>query len=148
MTYDHLAALNPRLIMLSNTGYGSTGPWAPFRAQGTTLEATMGVSHYTGYPGGAPSKVGESYPDFLACWTGLLALMAALVHRQRTGEGQWIDLGMYQLGVSVIPEALLAYQASGHDLPRTGNEDLDAVFSGVFPASGDDRWLALHVSSI
>ncbi len=58
MTYDHLASLNPRLVMLSNTGYGSTGPWAPFRAQGTTLEATMGLSQYTGYADGPPTKVG------------------------------------------------------------------------------------------
>ncbi len=147
MTYEHLATLNPRLVMLSNTGYGATGPWAPFRAQGTTLEATMGVSHYTGYPDGPPTKVGQSYPDFLACWTGLLAIGAALVHRERTGEGQWIDLGMYQLGASMIPEALLDYQVRGHDLPRMGNQDLGALFSRVVPAAGDDRWLAVSIRS-
>ena len=146
LTYDELAALNPGLIMVSNTGYGSTGPWAAFRAQGTTLEATMGMSHYTGYRDGAPSKVGQSYPDFLACWTGLVALLAALVHRHTTGAGQWIDLGMYQLGVSVIPEAILRYQVTGEDLPRSGSEDLDALVSGVFRVAGEDRWLAVSVT--
>ena len=146
LTYDELARLNPRLIMLSNTGYGSTGPWAAFRAQGTTLEATMGIARYTGYEGGPPAKAGQSYPDFIACWSGLLSLMAALVHRHRSGEGQWIDLGMYQLGATVLVDALLRYQVAGEDLPRCGSRDLDALFSGVFPASADDRWLAVSVT--
>ncbi len=145
-TYDDLAPLNPGLIMLSNTGYGSTGPWSSFKAQGTTLEVTMGTAEYTGYTDGKPSKAGQSYPDFLAAWSGLIAILAALVHRAATGEGQWIDLGMYQLGLSAIPEALLHYQAHGEELPRRGNDDLGALFSGVFPAAGDDRWLAVSVA--
>jgi crotonobetainyl-CoA:carnitine CoA-transferase CaiB-like acyl-CoA transferase len=147
LTYDELAPLNPGLIMLSNTGYGSTGPWAGFRAQGTTLEATMGLSYYTGYRDGPPSKVGQSYPDFIACWTGLLCLFAALVDRHRTGRGQRIDLGMYQLGISVIPEAILSFQATREDLSRTGSEDVDAIISGVFAAAGVDRWVAISVAT-
>jgi crotonobetainyl-CoA:carnitine CoA-transferase CaiB-like acyl-CoA transferase len=144
-TYAQLKELNPSLVMLSNTGYGSTGPWAAFKAQGTTLEATMGLTHYTGYPRGAPSKAGQSYPDFLAAWTGLVMIMAALLHREATGEGQWIDLGMYQLGAMVIPETLLHVQVHGRDLPRLGNRDLYTVLSGLFPARGDDRWVAISV---
>jgi crotonobetainyl-CoA:carnitine CoA-transferase CaiB-like acyl-CoA transferase len=147
MTADVLHDLFPALVTLSNTGYGSTGPWAAFRAQGTSLEATMGVSHLTGYPDGKPSKVGQSYPDFVACWTGLIAVLAALAHRERTGDGQHIDLGMYQLGAVVMPEALLQLQATGEDLPRRGNEDLDALASGLVPAAGEDRWLAVSVTS-
>jgi crotonobetainyl-CoA:carnitine CoA-transferase CaiB-like acyl-CoA transferase len=143
LTYAELAAVNPRLIMLSNTGFGSSGPWASFRAQGTTLEATMGLSRYAGYAGGPPSKVGQSYPDFLACWSGLLAVLAALVHREGTGEGQWVDLGMYQLGAAVIPEALLAFQLSGEEVGRDCSAEPLAAFSGFFPAAGEDRWLAV-----
>lgn len=145
-TYDELRLLNPRLIMLSNTGYGSSGPWSAFKAQGTSLEATMGMPCYTGYKNGQPAKAGQSYPDFLACWAGLLALLACLVHRQATGSGQWIDVGMYQLGVAVLPEALLHYQATGQQIPRLGNEDLDRPLSGLFQAHGDDRWLAVSLS--
>jgi crotonobetainyl-CoA:carnitine CoA-transferase CaiB-like acyl-CoA transferase len=145
-TYEELKAINPRLVMLSNTGYGSTGPWSSFKAQGTVLEATMGITQYTGYPGGKPSKVGQSHPDFLACWAGLLALLSALVHRRRSGEGQWIDLGMYQLSPFVMPEALLHVQATGTELERRGNEDLGSVLSGVYPAAGHDRWLAVSVA--
>jgi len=146
MGFAQLRELNPRLVMLSNTGYGGTGPWSAFRAQGTSLEATMGITHVTGYPGGRPSKAGQSYPDFLACWTGLLALMAALLHRDRTGEGQHIDLGMYQLGAVVMPEALLAVQATGREPARAGNDDPDAVLSGLYAAAGEDRWLAVAVA--
>ncbi|WP_329548525.1 CoA transferase [Streptomyces sp. NBC_01356] len=145
LTYERLREVNPRLVMLSNTGYGSTGPWASFRAQGTTLEATMGLTEQTGYTNGPPSKFGQSYPDFLACWAGLGAITAALLHRESTGNGQWIDLGMYQLGAAVIPEALIAAQVPGSSTPRLGNHDVDSIFSGVFESSDSDRWVALSV---
>jgi crotonobetainyl-CoA:carnitine CoA-transferase CaiB-like acyl-CoA transferase len=143
LAYERLAHANPRLVMLSNTGYGSSGPWSAFRAQGTTLEATMGLSHYAGYADGPPSKVGQSYPDFLACWSGLYAVLAALVERERSGLGQWIDLGMYQLGAAVIPEALLGAQLGAPEPPRSSSGEPDVRFSGVVRAAGEDRWLAV-----
>jgi crotonobetainyl-CoA:carnitine CoA-transferase CaiB-like acyl-CoA transferase len=145
--YDELQKLNPALIMLSNTGYGATGPWSEFPSQGTTLEATMGITQYTGYRGDKPWKVGQSYPDFLACWSGLTALLAALRHRRRSGQGQWIDLGMYQLGAAVMPEALLQWQVSATEPERIGNEDALHVPSNLYPAQGDDRWVAITVAS-
>lgn len=141
LPYAELQKINPKLVMLSNTGYGSTGPWSSYRAQGTTLEATMGVGAYAGYPGEAPAKVGQSYPDFLAAWSGLTGIMAALVHRQRTGEGQWIDLGMYQLGPIVIPEALIAVQAGQEDVGCRGNLDWGALLGSAYPVQGDDEWI-------
>ncbi|WP_159917700.1 CaiB/BaiF CoA-transferase family protein [Pantoea sp. 18069] len=147
LPYEKLAALNPRLVMLSNTGYGSTGPWSEFKAQGTTLEATMGLSAYAGYAGEAATKVGQSYPDFLAAWSGMTCIMAALVHREKTGQGQWIDLGMYQLGAMVIPEALIAVQSGQPDVACRGNAEWGAAFSGVFPAAGDNQWVAVSASS-
>ncbi|GAA5236891.1 CoA transferase [Verticiella sediminum] len=144
---DELLRINPRLIRLSNTGYGSTGPWRNFPSQGTTLEVTMGIASYTGYRGDKPWKVGQSYPDFLACWTGLAALFAALRHARATGQGQWIDLGMYQVGVAMIPEALLQYQIDGTEPERIGNEDAQHVPSDAYPCAGDDRWVALTVET-
>lgn len=145
LTFAELSQVNPGLIMLSNTGFGSTGPWSAFKSQGTTLEATMGWMNYTGYPDGPPSKAGQSAPDFLATWTGLLAVLAALAYRERSGQGQWIDLGMYQLGPGVIPEALLDAQLDGPGLPRRGAADIDALLSGVFPTRGLDRWIAISL---
>lgn len=146
LAFEDLHQLNPRLVMLSNTGYGSTGPWSAFKAQGTTLEATMGVGTYSGYAGEKPTKVGQSYPDFIAAWTGLTALLAALVRRERTGTGQWIDCGMYQLGASMIPEAFIEVQAGRPDPGCRGNADVDAMVSGVYRCAGDDQWVALSVA--
>lgn len=147
MDDTQLRSLNPRLICLSNTGYGGTGPWRNFPSQGTTLEVTMGIAAYTGYRGDPPWKVGQSYPDFLACWTGLAAILAALHHVRRTGQGQSIDLGMYQVGVAMIPEALLAWQLDGSAPQRIGNEHEHHVPSNVYPCAGHDRWIALTVQT-
>lgn len=144
LDFAELIKIRPGLIMVSNSGYGATGPWSTFKAQGTTLESTMGVSHFSGYSGGPPMKVGQSYPDFLACWTGLIRLMAALVRGHETGDGRHIDLGMYELGAAVMPEALIKYQASGRELDRT-NGDIDAFFSAVLQDAEDDRWMVVSV---
>ena len=141
--HEELLKINPRLVCLSNTGYGSTGPWKNFPSQGTTLESTMGIAAYTGYRGDKPWKVGQSYPDFTACWTGLVAVFAALRHVRRTGQGQWIDLGMYQVGAAMIPEALLQYQLDGTQPQRIGNEDARHVPSDAYPCRGEDRWVAI-----
>jgi len=131
--------------MLSNTGYGSTGPWSSFPSQGTTLEATMGITFYTGYRDDKPWKVGQSYPDFIACWAGLNALWAAIAHMRKTGQGQWIDVGMYQLGVALMPEPLLQKQLDGTEPVRMGNEHPEHVPSNLYRAQGEDQWLALTV---
>jgi crotonobetainyl-CoA:carnitine CoA-transferase CaiB-like acyl-CoA transferase len=145
MTHADLVTTNPGLIMLSNTGYGASGPWSGFKAQGTSLESTMGVVAYSGYPGDKPRKVGQSYPDFLAAWTGLYAILAALEERHRSGQGQWIDLGMYQLGPVVIPEALIAAQAGVAQPSRRGNAEDDTLLSDVFACQGVEAWVAVAV---
>lgn len=144
--YDDLIKIRPDLILLSNTGYGSSGPWSSFPVQGTVLENTMGITAYTGYRGDKPWKAGASYPDFITCWTGLTALMAAVLHRKATGNGQWIDMGMYQIGVALMPEPILGLQANGETWQRIGNEDRVHVPSNVYRTAGDDQWLALSVT--
>lgn len=144
--YEALAKIRPDLILMSNTGYGSSGPWSPYPVQGTVLENTMGITAYTGYREDKPWKVGQSYPDFITCWTGLTALMAAVLHRKATGQGQWIDMGMYQIGVALMPEPMLDWQANGEIWERIGNEDRIHVPSNVYPAAGDDQWVAISVT--
>jgi crotonobetainyl-CoA:carnitine CoA-transferase CaiB-like acyl-CoA transferase len=145
--YDELKKIKPSLIMLSNTGYGSTGPWSAFPSQGTTLEATMGITYYTGYRGDKPWKVGQSYPDFIACWAGLNGLWAAINHRRKTGEGQWVDVGMYQLGVAMMPEPFIQFQLDGTEPERIGNEHAEHVPSNLYKAKGVNQWIALTVET-
>jgi crotonobetainyl-CoA:carnitine CoA-transferase CaiB-like acyl-CoA transferase len=144
-TPEVLHAINPRLIVMSNSGFGATGPWRNFRAQGTTLELTMGFGHVTGYEGGRPAKAGQSYPDFIACWTGLTHLLAALIERARSGLGQRIDQSMYQIGVALIPESLLHYQATGTEIARRGAQDLTSYLSDVFETDEPDVWVAISI---
>lgn len=146
--YEELKRINPRLILLSNTGYGQTGPWANYPTQGTTLECTMGIAAYTGYRHDKPWKVGQSYPDFLACWAGMIGVMAALISRTRSGSGQAVDISMYEVGVSLIAEALLHFQLTGQDLERIGNEDQECVPSNLYRSAGSDKWIAITVNNV
>ncbi len=147
LNYEELKKIKPSLIMLSNTGYGSTGPWSSFPSQGTTLEATMGITFYTGYRGDKPWKVGQSYPDFIACWAGLNGLWAAIAHMRKTGQGQWVDVGMYQLGVALMPEPLLQKQLDGTEPIRMGNEHAEHVPSNLYQTKDTDQWLALSIQT-
>lgn len=147
LDYPSLAAIKPDIIVLSNTGYGHTGPWRAYGSVATSLEGTSGMCWLSGYPGGAPSKVAQSYTDFLACWNALYAILAALYRRRRTGRGQWIDLSMYQAGASTIGPAIMDYMANGRIGTRQGNRHPFRAPQGVFPAKGDDRWIAIAIES-
>jgi len=89
--------------------------------------------------------MGNSYSDFLATWTALGALMAALLRRARTGEGQWIDLAMYQTGTTVIGTGLLDYTFNGRRTLRIGNRHPVWSPHGVYPCQGHDQWVAIAV---
>lgn len=144
LDYPHLREINPQLVMISNTGYGHSGRWSDSPVQGTSLEPMTGISHFSGYPDGRPWKIAQSYPDFVATWHGLFAVLAALRHRRRTGEGQWIDLGMYQACVGLLGEAILDYQANGELGGRCGNRDeYQGWVQGCYQTQGNDRWLAV-----
>jgi crotonobetainyl-CoA:carnitine CoA-transferase CaiB-like acyl-CoA transferase len=101
----------------------------------------------TGYIGGPPSKVGQSFVDFLATWTALFAIGAALRYRNRTGKGQWIDIGMYQCGVMFISEYILDYIANERLPERIGNRHPYFAPQGCYRAKGEDEWIALSVTS-
>ena len=155
LDYGTLRSLKPDLIMVSNTGYGHTGRWSQFGAMATALEPTHGTGAFTGYPeadadghranGEVPNKVGNSYTDFLASWTAQLAIMASLIYRARTGRGMWIDLAMYQVGVSFLGEGLLEYAFGGQRSRRMGNRHLHMSPHGCYPCRGKDQWVSLAV---
>jgi formyl-CoA transferase len=107
----------------------------------------MGIVAYTGFEGSPPSKVGQSYPDFLASWTAVFSVLVALRHVRETGEGQWIDQSMYQLGVGTVPEPMLQTQIDGTEIPRYGNHHGWKSPSNLYRAAGEDRWIAISVDS-
>ena len=155
LDYSTLRQDRPDLIMVSNTGYGHSGPWSDFGAMATALEPTHGTGAFTGYldvdsqgrslPGTIPNKIANSYTDFLASWSAQLAVLASLLHRVRTGQGTWIDLAMYQNGVSFMGEGLLDFAFNGRRVRRTGNRHPAFSPHGCYPCLGTDQWVVLAV---
>ena len=155
LDYANLRAVKPDLIMVSNTGYGHSGPWSNFGAMATALEPTHGTGAFMGYldPGpdgrlhdaGIPNKMGNSYTDFLASWTAQLAVIASLIHRSRTGKGMWVDLAMYQVGSSFIGEGILDFAFNGRRTRRMGNRDHTMSPHGCYPCLGQDEWVTIAV---
>jgi benzylsuccinate CoA-transferase BbsF subunit len=147
LDYAALKEIRPDLIMLSNTGYGHSGPWHEYGSVATSLEATTGMCWLSGYEDGPPSKIGQSYTDFLACWNAVYAMLLSLYRRRRTGRGQWIDLSMYQTGASTIGPQIMDYLANGGIATRMGNRHQGMAPHNVYRCKGEDRWIAIAVDS-
>jgi crotonobetainyl-CoA:carnitine CoA-transferase CaiB-like acyl-CoA transferase len=146
--YSKLREFKPDIIMLSISGFGQTGPARRFVGYGPVVAAFAGFFSTTGYIGGDEQEIGLSYPDPNAGAHGAFAVLAALTHREATGEGQYIDLSMVESAVSVMGEGLLEYQLTGHDPMRNGNRDRVMAPHGCYKAAGDaDKWVAIAVGS-
>ncbi|MCY4367005.1 MAG: CoA transferase [Chloroflexi bacterium] len=155
LDYPSLQTVRPDLVLVSNTGYGHSGPWSDFGAMASALEPTHGAGAFMGYlepdaegtlvPSETPNKIGNSYTDFLACWSAQMAIMAALYRRALTGQGTWIDLAMYQNGVSFLGEGLLDYAFNCRSTRRLGNRHESMSPQGCYPCQGQDRWVVLTV---
>jgi benzylsuccinate CoA-transferase BbsF subunit len=147
LEYDDLRRIKPDIIMVSSTGYGYTGPWANFGATGPATEGASGLAYTTGYTGGPPVMAEIPYVDYTSGEHTVFAVMTALMHRLRTGEGQFIDISQAQAASSTIPEALLDYSANGRLPTRTGNGDSQMSPHGCYPCRGDDRWIVIAVAT-
>ncbi len=148
LEYSDLKKIKPDIIMLSNTAYGhGSGPYSNYPGQATTMEGIHGLCAITGYNGDMPSKAGASYVDFVSTWNGLLAVATALRYRNRTGKGQWIDLGMYQAGCFFNSEYMLDYIANERENRRIGNRHPSRAPQGCYPCMAEDSWCTLSVGN-
>ena len=155
LDYANLRTVRPDLVLVSNTGYGHSGPWSTFGAMASSLEPTHGSGAFMGYlerdddgrltGSPVPNKIGNSYTDFLACWSAQLAILVALYRRALNGRGTWVDLAMYQTGVSFFGEGLLDFAFNGRRTRRLGNRHQSRSPHGCYPCRGDDCWVALSV---
>src|SRR5437867_4569894 len=143
--YDALRALRPDLVMISLSGYGATGPDRDKVSYGPAQVPLSGLSSVTGYRGWLPMHVGISYGDPTGGLHGAVAILAALLHRARTGEGQYIDLSQWESSMTVLPEAIVSWTMNGVAPPRDGNRDPHMAPHGIFRAAGDDRWIAIAI---
>jgi benzylsuccinate CoA-transferase BbsF subunit len=145
--YDEVRRLRSDIIMVSLSGYGRSGPEKEFVSYGPATVPLSGFSAVTGYAGGPPMHVGISYGDPTAGLHGAVAVLAALCHRSRTGEGQFIDVSLWEAAATLLPEALLEFTMNGRETPRRGNRHPEIAPHGVFRSAGDDRWISIAVRS-
>jgi crotonobetainyl-CoA:carnitine CoA-transferase CaiB-like acyl-CoA transferase len=146
MGYESLRSFNPSLVMLSTCMQGQTGPRAHYRGFGQLISALSGFYEMCGWPDREPTPVGP-YTDTVCQRFAATALIAALDHRARTGEGQHIDLSQYEAGLQFLGTELLDYEVNGRIAKRAGNSSPDACPHGAYPCAGDDRWVAIAVES-
>jgi crotonobetainyl-CoA:carnitine CoA-transferase CaiB-like acyl-CoA transferase len=143
--YEVLRGLRPDVVMIALSGYGATGPDHDKVSYGPAQVPLSGLSSVTGYRGYPPMHVGISYGDPTGGLHGAVAVLAALLHRARTGRGQYIDLSQWETTMAVLPEAIVEYTMNGQPPARDGNRDPHMAPHGVFPAAGEDRWLAVTI---
>ena len=147
LTYERLREARPDIVMCSMPGFGATGEYADYPAFGPSVEAMTGLPSMMGYEGGEPRTSALAFPDPVAALNSAAAIMTALHHRRQTGEGQFIDLALTEGPICQIGEYVAAYSRTGHQPPRAGNSHPVHAPYGVYPAAGDDSWVAICVRS-
>lgn len=143
--YERASRINPRLIMLSSSLYGPGGPWAEHPGFGAQGAALAGFHTMTGWPDRPPAAPKGAYTDSVSPRFGSAALLAALIHRERTGKGQYITLSQIETGIMLLSPELLQMQLSGSEPMRRGNRDERALVHGVYPCLGTENWIAIEV---
>ncbi|MCK8785966.1 CoA transferase [Roseomonas sp. NAR14] len=145
LDYKVLSAERPDLVMLSMPAFGGEGPWRDARAYGSTLEHASGLPSVSGEPDWPPTTNQLAYGDPIGGLNGAAALLAALLYRQRTGEGQHIDLAQVECLFPLVAPWIVAQSATGSPGPRWGNRHPTQAPHGCFPC-GDGEWLAVAVT--
>lgn len=145
LDYDTLAARNPGIVMVSGSVFGQTGPMAQEWGVDGTGGALSGRTYLTGYPDRNPVIPGAvPYGDVIVPYVMAGGVAAALQHRRETGRGCHIDASMYEICVQQMRDSL-AWARAGEHPRRMGNADRGVLFQDVFPAAGEDRWVAISL---
>ena len=148
LDYDSIRAINPSIIMLSMSGFGRTGPWKDRVSYGQTLQAWSGFTELTGFPDADPSGPASAYSDAVGGMAGAQAVLLALMHRARTGRGQWLDVSQFESLSSLLETLVLDMSVNGADAvsTRTGNRlPHGGAPHGAYRCLGADRWVAITV---
>jgi benzylsuccinate CoA-transferase BbsF subunit len=148
LDYDDVVKLNPAVIYLCSQGFGRGGPLGEAPSFGPLNSTFAGVNGLWNHPAASyPAGVSLNHPDHIASKLGAVAVLAALEHRRRTGEGQRIDLSQSEAAAFLVGEAYLLHATTGRRAAAIGNGAEHAVPHGVYPARGSDRWVAVAVTS-
>lgn len=144
--YESLRKFKPDLVMLSISGYGQYGPYRDYVSLGQQTAARAGMFWITGYPNDAPRQIGISYADTVAGVFGAFGIISALLHRNRTGQGQYIDLSMWETLEMMVAESMIEYEMTGRQPERLGNHDNWIAPHEAYKAQGDaEQWVTIAV---
>ncbi len=143
--YETLRRLNPELIMLSSCMMGHSGPMADLAGYGTMGSALTGFTNLAGWPDRAPVGPFGAYTDIPTPRYAAASLLAALDHRRRTGEGQFIDQSHVESALHFLGPVILDYTVNGRVAERGANFDAEMAPHGVYPTMGEDEWIAIAV---
>jgi benzylsuccinate CoA-transferase BbsF subunit len=142
---EALRRLNPDLVSLSSSMVGQTGPFADIAGYGNMASSLCGFYSTTAWPDRDPVGPMGAYTDIISPRLATAALLAALDRRRRTGEGARFDFGQGESCLHLLTLGLLDTQVNGRSWERQGNDDLVLAPHGVYPAEGDDQWVAVAV---
>lgn len=148
ITYEVLREINPQLIMLRMPAYGLSGPYKNYRGFGTHVEGMIGHHLIRTYDDETPDEMGDTYTaDALAGVMGAFAVASALRSRARTGLGQQIEMPLAEAFLPAIGEYILDYTMNGRDSLQEGNTHRSHAPHGIYPAAGEDQWIALDIAT-
>ncbi|MBM4347560.1 MAG: CoA transferase [Deltaproteobacteria bacterium] len=147
LSYEEIKVVKPDLIMVSLSAMGQTGPWKDFVGFGPTIQALSGLTYLTSFEKDSPLGVGYSYADMIAGLYTSLAILSALEYRDRTGQGQYIDLSEYEAMCTLMGPALMDASMNQREIFPQGNRpnDIPAAPCGCYKCSGMDRWCVIAV---
>jgi crotonobetainyl-CoA:carnitine CoA-transferase CaiB-like acyl-CoA transferase len=145
-TDEVLRERNPRLINLHIPGTGRTGPWSRIGTFGTMIAAAAGLNWLTGFPGTPPRGLGVAYADFSTPFLVPLMVLSALRERDRTGSGMVLELNQLAATIALLGVEWLELDSSGVAPPMRANRDPNCCPHGIYPARGDDEWVAIAVT--
>lgn len=146
LDFEGLRRIKPDIILLKVTAMGETGPERNYSGFGATIDGLGGLAFHTGYHDeDQPVRSGINYADPIAGMYIGGALMMALIHRRRTGQGQAIDIALRE--ILPIGEMFMEYSMNKRFFPRIGNREMGLAPHGVYRTAGEDRWIAIAVGS-
>jgi benzylsuccinate CoA-transferase BbsF subunit len=147
--YEDLKAIKPDIIYVSNCGFGHSGPYEDFKTWGPVVQAVSGLTFSSGLPDMPPAGWGFSYMDHTGGYYMAMAILLAVIHHKRTGEGQWVDMACTETALSLNGPALLDWTVNGRPSRRDGEPNSNRSSSpqmaphGIYPCEGDDEWVAI-----
>jgi benzylsuccinate CoA-transferase BbsF subunit len=147
--YEDCAAVKPDLVYVALPGFGSDPelPYYEYLAWGPNQAPLVGLDNLTGYPDQEPAGIASiAPPDYFSGYHAVIAALTGLAHRDRTGEGSFVDLSQYEATIALLGPFLMEQAATGHTVGRMGNRQASSAPEGVYPCRGDDRWVAISVT--